>query len=450
MENEVRLERVPPQDIDAERAVLGAMMFLDGGKDAILKCSRLLGSGEGSVFYREAHQKIYAAIISLNSHDEPVDLVTMTDKLQATNDLEKIGGVEYLDDLIDSTPTAANAIYYAKIVKDLATRRAMIYNSSVIYNEAFDATIDVNQLLGNVNNIVNNLNADSTQEPEERPDIKSGLDTLFRELQNEPDHGVPSGFLDLDRNIFGFPRGTVNLVAGCTSIGKSAFVQNIVQNNMDDYWTLYFSTEMSKRLLQKRFLASETGITTHQLEKRGFDEHMWSKLTLAAGRLAGSKVMIFDNMRSTSDIHNTIKWYKNMGKADLVVIDHLGHLNPTQMGGKRVEVVSYISNEIHDMAVIEDVPIIAISHLKRLNRADKHPTLFDLRDAGTLENDADRVMFLYREDYNGFGNGAANPWGNNVTEVIVAKDRIYGNTGTVELAFVNNRYQNLKKEGDDE
>jgi len=335
------------------------------------------------------------------------------------------------------------------MVKDEFVRRHILHTSAEIFNQAYDPTIEINEILGKSRNVIDTLCLESVIKPKDATGIKKGLSELLKELQAEPDHGVPSGFIDVDRLIYGFQKGTMTLISGCTSIGKSQFIQNVIQHNMDDYWTLYFSTEMSKRHIQMRFLASEAGTTTKRLAERDFSDDMWSSLTMAANKISQSKILIFDDLRNLRDIWDAIRWYKTLGKADFVVIDHLLHLKPLNNYSSKLDEVSAISSDLLNMAIVEEMPIVALSHLSRsiFNRPNKRPALSDLRESGMLENNADRVIFLHREDYHTFM-GTGEKTKNATTEIILAKDRIFGNVGTVELVFVDGSYRDSYMKGD--
>ena len=290
--NSARLDKVPPQNTDAERAVLGAMLMSDGGKEAIPKVVEVLGDNpNGNGFYKEAHQNIYAAILNLFERGEPADLLTLTRELERTGNLERVGGVSYIDEMIDSVPTVANVEYYARMVKDEALRRRLIYTSAQIYNEAFDDSEDVELILDKAERAVLDIRQENVNKGfvQLKNIIKSSFSAI-QELYNKKEHvtGIPTGFVDLDKQTSGFQVSDFIVVAGRPGMGKSMFIQNIAQYVAGEARIPVglFSLEMSQQQLVVRMLAAEANVEFQNLRTGFMSENDWPKLTIAAGKLS--------------------------------------------------------------------------------------------------------------------------------------------------------------------
>ena len=430
MRNEVL--RVPPQDCDAERAVLGAIM--QGQTEPIAKAIQILGSGDP--FYKESHIKIFNACTQLFEHGEPLDLITVTQALEKAGDLDKIGGVAYLDEVIDSCPTTANIEYYAEIVYNAHLRRQLILAGARIAHEAFDQTEDIDVLLGEAQRTLLGIGNDSYKKA--LLPIGRELKGTFARLQELYKNGggtigLPTGFLDLDRMTSGLQKSDYILVAGRPSMGKSTFVQNIAQSLASEYKSsvAIFSLEMSKQQLVLRILASEAGISLERLRTGKLIETDWPKVTIAAGRISETKLIIDDDT-DNSPMKIRAKCYTIAAQygLDLVIIDHVQLLRGDVKTENRNAELTEISRGLKGIARDMQVPVVAVSQLSRdvEKRSDKRPLLSDLRESGSLEQDADLVVFLYRPDYYDkrlHDNGA---------ELIIGKQR-NGPVGTVEVVF---------------
>ncbi|MBM3213132.1 replicative DNA helicase, partial [Candidatus Poribacteria bacterium] len=437
--NAVRIDRVPPQDMDAERSVLGAMLIPDGGREAIPKVIQILGDKTGeNGFYREAHQKLYSAILDLFGKGEPADLLTVTRELERTGNLEKVGGLSYISEMIDSVPNVANVEYYAKMVKDEALRRRLIYTAAQLYNESFDNSEEVDMLLDKAERMILDIrqeNVDRGFVPLKRI-IKTTFNTI-QDLYNKKEHvtGVPSGFIDLDEKTSGFQPSDLIIVAGRPGMGKSMFVQNIAEYVAGERRipVALFSLEMSCQQLATRMLASEANIDFQKLRTGFLSETDFPKLTISAGKLSESPIFIDDTPGiSVLELGAKARRLKVEHEVGLIIIDYLQLMQGRGKSENRQQEISEISRSLKGLAKELNIPFIACSQLSRSpeGRPDKRPQLSDLRESGAIEQDADLVLFLYREEY--YDRDMATKAGE--AEVIIGKQR-NGPTATVNLAF---------------
>lgn len=441
----VRLDRVPPQNIDAERAVLGAMMLAHESQMAVpIGLEKI----KEDAFYREAHRKIYKAIEDLFEKATPVDLATITVQLERNSDLEKVGGVPYLNEMIDSVPSAANLEYYIEIVNDEAIKRRLIYTSAQIYNEAFDDTEETSELVTKAQHLMMEVSGNTTSD---LYPIKVVLKETFRYLQDvsqnpEAITGIPTGFNDLDAMTAGLQDGELSIVGGRPSMGKSSFVRKISEHVAVDLKkpVLLFSPEMTKRAVTLCLLGSLAGVSVHALRMGALQENDWPKLTIAAGKLSEAPIYIDHTASPTiGDIRTKAYQAKMRYGIELVIVDYIQKLiDPSTRGRGRQEEITSISNGLQALARELDVPVLVASQLSRQveNRPDKRPMMSDLRESGAIEQDADVVMFLYRENY--YDKDIMD----NTTEVIVRKQR-NGPTGTIKLYFDMQRlrFENLAR-----
>ena len=445
------LDRVPPQNIDAERAVLGAMLMSDGGREVIPRVIEVLGDDStGKIFYREAHRKIYNAVLNLFEKAEPADLITVTRELERAGDLENVGGVPYIDEMIESVPTVANVEYYAKMVRDEALRRRLIYTSAQIYNDSFDDSEEIELLLDKAERGILEIRQENIDSGfvQLRGIIKSSFSAI-QELYNRQEHviGVPSGFVDLDKETSGFQASDLIIIAGRPGMGKSMFIQNIAEYVACEYRVPVglFSLEMSKEQLVIRMLASEANVNFQSLRTGFLSESDWPKLTIAAGKLSEAPIFIDDTPGiSVMELRARARRLKAEYDAGLIMIDYLQLMQGRGRIENRQQEISEISRALKGLAKELDLPIIACSQLSRQveARPDKRPQLSDLRESGAIEQDADLVMFLYREEYYEH----ENPMNPGVAEVIIAKQR-NGPTGKIDLVFKANqmKFQNMEK-----
>jgi len=447
----VRLDRVPPQNIDAERAVLGAMLMSDGGKEAIPRVIEILGDDPyDNGFYKEAHQKIYTAILNLFERNEPADLITLTGELERLSELKNVGGVEYLDEMIDSVPTAANVEYYAQMVKDEALRRRLIRSSAKIFNESFDSSEHIQVILDNAEREILDIRQDQVESgfiPLKKT-LRNTFDSV-QELYNKKEHvtGIPSGFTDLDTATSGFQPSDFVVVAGRPGMGKSMFIQNIAQYVSGQYGLAIglFSLEMSHQQLGLRMLSAEANVDFQKLRTGFLSESDWPKLTIAAGNLFGYPIFIDDTPGiGVMEMRAKARRLKAEHNAGMILIDYLQLMQGRGRAENRQQEITEISRSLKGLARELNMPVMACSQLSRApeNRPDKRPQLSDIRESGSIEQDADLVMFLYRDEY--YERESTDKSGE--AEVIIAKQR-NGPTTTVKLAFRANvmKFDNMAK-----
>ncbi len=438
------VEKIPPQSIDAEMSMLGAMLM---DKDAI---GSAIESIEDDYFYRDVHRKIYQAIISLYEKNEPVDIITLSTQLQHNNELASVGGAVYLTTLLNSVPTAANIEYYAKIVQDKALLRKLINVATGIVSLGYEGGDDVSLILDQAERMI--FDVVQKKISREFVPLEAMLHDSFEmieKLSNRKEHvtGVPSGFVDLDNYTSGFQPSDLVIIAGRTSMGKTSFALNVAMNAAIKAKVPagIFSLEMSKEQLVQRVLCAEARVDASKLRTGYLSESDWPKLTTAAGVLAEAPIYIDDTPSlSVLEIRAKARRLKARHNVGLIIVDYLQLVRgTTTRGDNRQQEVSEISRSLKALAREVSVPVIALSQLSRAPeaRTDKKPMLSDLRESGAIEQDADLVMFVYREEY-------YKPTEENqgVAEIIIGKQR-NGPTGTVKLAFLNRftRFENLER-----
>ena len=432
--SELFYDRIPPQNIEAEQAVLGAVLL---EKDVLILVSEILMPED---FYRGAHQKIYRSMLELSESGQPVDLITLTSDLQNKKLLEEVGGVSYLTDIANAVPTAANVEYYAKIVEEKAVLRRLIRAATEIASTSYIESDDVQDILGDAEKRILEISQKKRQEGFIA--IKDVLmDTLDRiEFLNQHKGeitGVPSGFTDLDKMTSGFQRSDLIILAARPSVGKTAFALNVAQNAAAraKQTVAVFSLEMSAAQLVQRMVAAEGNLDAHKLRTGQMEDEDWQKLTMAMSTLSEAPIFIDDSPGVTVyDIRSKLRRLKADRGLGLVVIDYLQLIHGRGKSDNRQQEISEISRQLKGIARELEVPVIALSQLSRAveSRQDKRPMLSDIRESGSIEQDADIVAFLYRDDY-------YNPETEkqNIIEIIIAKQR-NGPVGKVELVFLKN------------
>jgi replicative DNA helicase len=421
----VTLDRIPPQNLEAEVSVLGAVLQETG---ALLKALEILQPAD---FYREAHRKIFDACRSLFERNEPVDLVTLANELMQRKVLEEVGGASYLASLVDSVPTAANAAYHARIVKDKAILSALIQKATAVVTRAYADTEDVGIVLDWAEQQIFEISQEkSSRSFVPLKSILKGTFELIEKLYERKSHvtGVPTGFAKFDEMTAGLQASDLIVVAGRPSMGKTSFCLNIAQHAAvhDSTTVAIFSLEMSKEQLVQRLLCSEARVDSHKLRTGYLSDSDWPKLTRGAGILSESPIYIDDTPGITLlEMRAKARRLKAEQGLGLVIIDYL----------------QLISGRGRAMAKELSVPVVALSQLSRAveSREDKRPQLSDLRESGAIEQDADVVAFLYRHAVYARKDTSKQPEvdeseEDNTTEVIIGKQR-NGPTGTVYLAF---------------
>lgn len=433
-------ERVPPQNIEAEQAVLGAMLI---DKEAIAKATEVLSADD---FYREAHRVIFSAMLELYNKNEAVDMVTVTEILKRDNKLEDIGGIAYITSLANVVLTAANVKYHAEIVAEKSVLRQLVRVSTEIAAMGYEANEDVGTLLDTAESRILEISNrkkknDFTAINDILMDSVQSIESL---LQNKGAlTGLPAGFADLDKLTSGLHPSDFIILAARPSMGKTALALNIVQNvalrahkviGGEPRSVAFFSLEMSKEQLVNRMLCAEAGIDSQRLRVGEMRDEDWTHLWDACDTMSRAKIYIDDTAGITAmDMRSRARRLKAEHGLDLIVVDYLQLMQGSgkrNNSGDRQQEVSEISRSLKALARELDVPVLALSQLSRSveSRQVKRPMLSDLRESGSLEQDADIVAFLYREDY-------YNPETENKhTELIIAKHR-NGPVDTVNLFF---------------
>ncbi len=436
--------KVPPHDTEAEQAVIGSMLT---DKDAIISAIEVLKEED---FYREDNKTIYSAILNLYNRSEPVDIITVKAELSSMGKLEAIGGLEYLAELPEKVPTTSNVEKYIKIVEEKSLLRNLLKTANEIIKLGYDETQEVDALMDQAEKKI----FDCIQSRNQKgyfaiKDILVDTFTELEQLYNQKQHitGVPTGFADLDDLTAGLHNTELILVAARPAMGKSAFALNIASYaaTRANKPVIIFSLEMSKQQMVNRILCSEAMVDSNKVKTGKLEEEDWQKLAEASGILSESKIFIDDTPgMSIMEIRAKCRKLKIEQDIGLVVIDYLQLVQGTnKRGGSREQEIAEISRSLKILAKEIDVPVIALSQLSRApeQRTDHRPMLSDLRESGSIEQDADIVMFLYRDDY--YNEATEKP---NVAEVIIAKQRS-GSTGTIELRWLGNytKFGNLDK-----
>ncbi len=434
MNESMMFDRTPPQNVEAEQAVLGAIL-LDG--EALVTAMERLQPED---FYRASHQSIYEATLELAEEQEPVDLVTLTAKLKDKQVLEEVGGITYLTELANSVPTAANVDYYARLIEEKALLRRLIRAATQIASSGYASEEDVTSLLSDaemrIMEIANRKKSsgfiairDVVMEVFERVE--------FLNQSKGGTTGIPSGFPDLDKMTSGFQRNDLIIVAARPSVGKTAFALNIAQNVgvRANETVAIFSLEMSAAQLVQRMVCAESNVDAGRMRTGYLEGDDWEKLTMAIGTLSEASIYIDDSPSITvADIRAKCRRLKKEKGLGMILIDYLQLIQGRGRGDNRQQEVSEISRTLKQIARELEVPVIALSQLSRgvEQRQDKRPMMSDLRESGSIEQDADIVAFLYRDDYYDQESEKKN-----IIEIIISKQR-NGPVGTVELVFLKN------------
>ena len=439
----MELGRNPPQNISAEQAALGSMLLQE---DAILHGVDILRPED---FYKKSHQIIFKCILELFEKSKGVDLVTLTEELNRINLLEDIGGVTYLTNLINSVPTAANIEYYIKIIEEKSILRNLINSATKIISMGYEEKEDAKVLLDKAEHLVfeisqRNIRQSFVPIKELISDSYEKIEDLYH--REEFITGVSSGFDEFDEITTGFQPSEFIVIAGRPAMGKTAFCMSIAQYASISKNTpvAIFSLEMSKSQLVQRMLCSEARIDAHNLRKGRLAESDWAPLSNAAGRLASAPIFIDDTAGITClEIKAKARRLKAQHNLGLVIIDYLQLISSSGRIENRQQEISEISRSLKGLARELNVPVIAVSQLSRAveQRIERRPRLSDLRESGAIEQDADLVVFIYREEYY-----KPKTEKKGIAEVIISKQR-NGPTGQINLAFVKEyaKFENLAR-----
>lgn len=433
-QNEVIAGKIPPQNIDAEKSLLGAILIDEEVLADVAEITKVID------FYDKRHSIIYDGMIRLYERHSPVDLLTLTDELKKRGDLDTVGGSSYLSELTNYVPTAAHATSYADIVSQAAVRRRLIKASGEISDLAFNEELSVPQLLGQSEAELFNVSDQSLKQ--DLTSIEEILDESFERLDELYKNkgalrGIKTGYRDLDNMTAGLQRSDLIILAARPAMGKTTLVTNLAYNvaTIEKKSVLFFSLEMSKEQLVDRMLADAAGVDSWNIRTGNLSDDDFAKLSEAMGEMAEAPIYIDDTPGVTVlEMRTKARRAAHENELGLIIIDYLQLMQgsgSSQAQGNRVQEVSEISRGLKLLARELNVPVIALSQLSRSveSRQPQIPQLSDLRESGSIEQDADIVMFIYREAY-------YNPETEreNVTDLILAKHR-HGPTGTVELYF---------------
>jgi len=435
------IERVPPQNIEAEMAVLGSMLIEE---DAINQAVELINE---ECFYKDIHKRIFSCMIKLVSKNKAVDLITLSEELKKIGELEEIGGVSYLTTLANAVPTAANIRHYARIVKEKSILRSLINSATQIVSKAYEPEVNVDELLDKSEGSIFEI-SDRRIEGNFislKDIIKDSIETIDR-LYQQKTHvtGVPTGFIDFDLRTAGMQPSDLIVIAGRPSMGKSAFAISVAEyaGVAEQIPVAFFSLEMSKEQLVQRLLCSHAKVDVHKVRSGYFSPSDWPKLTAAAGKLSEAPIYIDDTPAiSILELRAKARRLKAHHDIKIMFVDYLQLMRSSQYIENRQQEISDISRSLKALARELNIPIVAISQLSRAveSRTDHRPQLSDLRESGAIEQDADVVVLLLREEY-------YNPTVENrgIAEAIIAKQR-NGPVGSLKLSFIKEyaRFENL-------
>ena len=425
------INRIPPHSVESEQSILGSIIL---DKEAIITVAETIQPMD---FYKEAHKIIYESMLKLNSNNEPIDLITLIEELRKEGHLDSIGGISYLTSLSTIVPTTSNVKYYANIVKEKSVMRQLIKASNEIINLGYDASTDVQEILDkaekNIFDISQEKSGDDIQP------INVVLQDTFEMIEKlctdkSEVTGITTGFADLNKKINGLQRTDLILLAARPAMGKTAFSLNLVQNAAlkGDASVAVFSLEMSKEQLVQRMLSAQSNVELSKIKTGNLGESDWPRIIDGMAVLSEANIFIDDTPGiKISEIRSKCRRLKIEKGLDLILIDYLQLMEGEGKNENRQQEIAKISRSLKILAKELDCPVVALSQLSRSPelRKDHRPILSDLRESGSIEQDADIVMFLYRDEY--YHDDSEKK---NIGEVIIAKNR-HGETGNVELVW---------------
>ena len=434
-------QKVLPQNIEAEQSVLGGILI---DNEALHKVLEII---EPNDFYRDNHKKIFLAFLELSENNTPLDIITVTELLQKKGELTNIGGATYLASLVDSVPTTANITHYAKIIKEKSILRSLIAKATDIVNMGFEASEDVAEILDKAEEAIFSITQQRIQTS--YYSIKEIIKQTFKtieELSSKRDSvtGIPTGFVDFDRLTAGLQPSDLIIIAGRPVMGKTSFTLNIAQHAATRAGVPvgFFSLEMSKEQLALRMLCAEARINSQKIRSGFLSERDWLRLTDAAATLSEAPIFIDDTPAlSVLEIRAKARRLRSEHNIGLIIVDYLQLMKGKGRVDTREREISEISRSLKALAKELNIPVVAVSQLNRRveERENKRPRLADLRESGAIEQDADLIVFIYRDEvYN------EDTPDKGIAEVIIGKQRS-GPTGVVKLAFLDKytRFENL-------
>ena len=442
--------RIPPQNVEAERSVLGSILL---DKDAIIKIIDVVSPED---FYEEKHSIIYESMLELFDKREAIDIITLSENLESKGRLKEVGGSSYLAEVVNETPSAANIVYYAGICRDKAVLRRLINASGVIANLGYDEDAELSETLDKAEQSLFSISQKFLKNKfvpikDALADAFDRIDKIHKDKDKGALRGVPSGFRELDNKTAGFQKSDLIILAARPSMGKTSFALNLAENAAIDEKIPVgiFSLEMSKEQLIERLLSSQAGVDSWKLRTGNLSDDDFPKIGYAMGVLSEAPIFIDDSAGGNiMEIRAKARRLQMEHGLGLIIIDYLQLMEGRRNSGdaNRVQEISEISRSLKGLARELNVPIIALSQLSRAveHRDNKRPQLSDLRESGSIEQDADVVLFLYRDEY-------YNPDSDRkgITEVLIRKHR-NGPTGEAELFFnpAQMRFADLEKRMD--
>ena len=440
---EALIKRILPHSLEAEQSVIGSMIM---SKDAIVEASEMI---TGADFYQQQYGIVFAAMVELHDEGKAVDLVTLQDRLREKELPPEISSMEFVRDLLATVPTSANVKYYAEIVAEKSMLRKLIKTTEEIGNLCYLGKEKTQDILEVTEKKIFDLvqNRGSEEFVPIRQVVLNAIEKIEKASRTQGSvTGIPTGFIDLDYKMSGFQPSDLILVAARPSMGKTAFVLNIAQYMAfhNDVTTAIFSLEMSKEQLVNRLLALESKVDSQNIRTGNLEDEEWAKLIEGANIIGKSHLIIDDKPGiSISELRSKCRKYKMEHNLGIIFIDYLQLMTGSGRSESRQQEISEISRSLKALARELNVPVVALSQLSRAveQRPDHRPMLSDLRESGAIEQDADVVMFIYRDDY--YNKDSENK---NIAEIIIAKQR-NGPIGTVNLVWMPNytKFVNMKK-----
>ncbi len=445
---DVSLHRIPPQNREAEQSILGGILLDNESLHSVLEILQIPD------FYSEAHRRIFSAILDLYDRNEPCDLITLSNILNDKSQLDNVGGMAYLASLVDNVPSSANITYYAKIVKEKSVLRSLIGTATEILSRSYDPVNDVEEVLDQAEQAIFEISQHKIKPAFSpmREIIKDSFKTIEQLYERKSMiTGVPTGFERIDDLTSGLQNSDLIIIAGRPSMGKTAFALNIASFVALEAAipVAIFSLEMSKEQLALRMLASEAKVDSQRLRKGFLGETDWPKLTNAAGKLADAAIFIDDTPAITVlEMKAKARRLKAESGLGLVLLDYLQLMRSGNTKESREQEISEISRSLKALAKELSIPVVALSQLNRKveDRSDRRPQMADLRESGAIEQDADVIAFIYRDEV--YNKSDDNPE-KGIAEIIIGKQR-NGPTGTVKLAFMEKytSFENLARPED--